>query len=40
MVLKVNYFRYSNYLENRDQRVALNSQIYDWRKVNSGVPQG
>ena len=29
-----------NYHENRQQRVALNSQTSGWRKINSGVPQG
>ena len=28
------------YLSNREQRVILNSQNSDWRKINSGVPQG
>ena len=38
MVLKVNYFRY--YLENREQRVVLNGQTSEWRKIMSGIPQG
>ena len=29
-----------NYLENREQRVFLNGQISDWRKIMSGIPQG
>ena len=29
-----------NYLKNRKQRVALNCQTSEWRKINSGVPQG
>ena len=29
-----------NYHENRQQRVALNSQTSGWRKINSRVPQG
>ena len=29
-----------NYLENREQRVALNGQTSEWRKIKSGVPQG
>ena len=28
------------YLHDRQQRVVLNAQTPDWRKVNSGVPQG
>ena len=28
------------YLRDRKQRVALNGQNRDWRKINSGVPQG
>ena len=28
------------YLHDRQQRVVLNVQTSDWRKVNSGVPQG
>ena len=28
------------YLRDRKQRVALNGQNTDWRKLNSGVPQG
>ena len=28
------------FLRNRKQRVALNGQNSDWRKTNSGVPQG
>ena len=27
-----------NYLENREQRVVLNGQISEWRKIMSGVP--
>ena len=29
-----------NYLENREQRVVLNGQTSEWKKMNSGVPQG
>ena len=29
-----------NYLKNRKQRVVLNCQTSEWRKINSGVPQG
>ena len=29
-----------NYLENRKQRVVLNGQTSEWRKINSGVLQG
>ena len=28
-----------NYLHNREQRVALNGETSEWRKINSGVPQ-
>ena len=28
-----------NYLKNRKQRVVLNSQKSEWRKINSGFPQ-
>ena len=28
------------YLQNRQQRVVLNAQTSDWRKINSGVPSG
>ena len=37
MVLKVNYFRYS---KSREQRVVLNGQTSEWRKIMSGIPQG
>ena len=29
-----------NYLENREQRIVLNDQTSEWRKVMSGIPQG
>ena len=29
-----------DYLDNHEQRVALNNQTSDWRKINSGVLQG
>ena len=29
-----------NYLENRKQRFVLNGQTSEWKKINSGVPQG
>ena len=28
-----------NYLENREQRVVLNGQTSEWRKIMSGIPQ-
>ena len=43
MVLKVSYFlclKIKNYLQNREQRVVLNGQTSEWRKINSGVLQG
>ena len=30
----------ADYLHNRKQRVVLNGQSSDWRKTNSGVPEG
>ena len=29
-----------NYLENREQKVVLNDQTSEWRKIMSGIPQG
>ena len=29
-----------NYLENQKQRVVLNGQTSEWRKINSGSPHG
>ena len=29
-----------NYLQNREQRLVLNEQTSEWRKISSGVPQG
>ena len=29
-----------SYLKNREQRVVLNSQTVEWRKIMSGIPQG
>ena len=29
-----------NYLGNQEQKVALNDQTSEWRKVMSGIPQG
>ena len=29
-----------NYLHNREQRVVLNGQISEWKRIYSGVPQG
>ena len=29
-----------NYLENREQMIVLDGQTFEWRKINSGVPQG
>ena len=29
-----------NYLENHEQRLVLNGQTSEWKKINSGVPQG
>ena len=29
-----------NYLHNREQRVVLNGQTSEWRKIKAGVPQG
>ena len=28
-----------NYLQNREQRVVINGQTSEWRKINSAVPQ-
>ena len=33
-------FSLACYLSNREQRVVLNGQTSDWRKINSGAPQG
>ena len=33
-------FKLKSYLSNGEQRVVLNGQTFDWRKINSGVPQG
>ena len=41
MDLKVSYYLYWNViLEIEYKRIALNGQNSDWRKINSGVPQG
>ena len=29
-----------NYLHNREQRVAFNGQIYEWKRIYFGVPRG
>ena len=29
-----------NYLHNREQRVVVNGQISEWKRIYSGVPQG
>ena len=29
-----------NYLHNREQRVVLNGQTSEWKRIYSGVPQG
>lgn len=31
---------FKNYLQGRDQRVVVNGQCSDWKKVEAGVPQG
>ena len=33
-------FLIKNYLHNREQRVVLNGQTSEWRKIKAGVPQG
>ena len=29
-----------DYIDNREQRVVLNGQMSEWRKIKTGVPQG
>ena len=39
--MRVNSFYYlKNYLYNREQKVILNGQTFEWKRIYSGVPQG
>ena len=40
MELKVSYYLYQNVILEIEKKGFLNGQNSDWRKINSGVPQG